>query len=251
MSKEAGQTASWAVAAWAEGGNATDVTVKLVAAPAGDGTPAFSSGCGNHDGTASCDLGSVDSSSAARQLQAQVTIPQTATGSAVSLTASISATGLTTGPRVSGAVTVLAAATPVGVSDPLTALAPAGVAAPTPDTTLSPGGSATGLFPTVAPTAAGDTLPPSDPPAVQAANDSALRSSGSDPVGAQIAGLAALALAAFFAVTRVSIRRPARASAGKAPATADVPAEDTSPAGAKDAAPGDEDKGAPGPSSPG
>jgi hypothetical protein len=244
-SSEAGQVATWSVAAWAEGGNVAAATVRLEASPNGAGTPGFSSGCGHSDGTGTCTLGPVEESAAARQLQAQVTIPSTTTASAVELTATISAASLPTKPRASGSVTILAPASAVGASDPtVPALSPVGVSAPTPLTTLSPGGSASGLFPAVAPSSGSAAPPPGPEYAAPAANTSALPA-GSDPVGAQIAGLAALALAFFFAVTRVSLRWrwSARPAAPGETAAREAGGEPDRPAGG-------DDKEAPGPSSP-
>jgi hypothetical protein len=80
----------------------------------------------------------------------------------------------------------------------LSTMPPPGVAAPT------SGGSAASLFPTVA---------PGSPQAVGSpvANVSGL-SRGGTPIGseiAEVAGLAALVVAMFLALTRLSIRRPA------------------------------------------
>jgi hypothetical protein len=83
---------------------------------------------------------------------------------------------------------------------------PAGFPPVSPVTTPSQGGSAAGLFPTVNPS------PPLGFPsaggASRAADTSALPE-GASVANAQLAGLAALALAFVLALTRLSIRRPA------------------------------------------
>ncbi len=150
QSGERGEETQWAVSAWATGGNVPDATIKLRTSPAGAGTPDFSFGCGSADGTSSCDLGAVDAGSAQRQLQAQLTVPLTATTvTSVSLTATGSAAGLHTDPVASAAITVIAPPPSVLISASLPTLPPVGVAAPTP--VLSPGGNASGLFPALDP----------------------------------------------------------------------------------------------------
>jgi hypothetical protein len=223
-SRERGQAAQWAVAAWTTGGNLPDVRLRLQATPASAGTPSFTFGCGSDDGTSSCDLGAVDATSAQRELQAQVTVPVTAaTVTSVSLTATGSAANLRTDPAAAAAVTVLTPPTPVGASLTLTAGTVPGVSAPILSPTLSPGGNASGLFPTLDPQSP-------DPPSAQTAagtrqvaNTSALPA-GSSTLGAQVAGLVALALGGAFAITRISIRRPAPA-AGAGPSAAAPPPE--------------------------
>ena len=71
--------------------------------------------------------------------------------------------------------------------------------------TLSPGGNAAALFPTLNPS-------PSGSPAVRestrpVADTSSALAEGSPVVGAQLVGLGALALAFVLAVTRLSVRR--------------------------------------------
>ena len=92
----------------------------------------------------------VSATSAQRQLQAQVTVPLTAAAaSSVSLTATASAANLRTDPAASAAITVLPTPALPGVTTSL----PLGTltgSAPQ-DPTLSPGGNASGLFPTIAP----------------------------------------------------------------------------------------------------
>jgi hypothetical protein len=128
--------------------------------------------------------------------------------------------------------------------------------------TLSPSGNAAGLFPTLQPKPTTSTVPPAAKAVTRpVANTSALPE-GAPVVGAQLAGLAALALAFVLAVTRLSIRRrptqtpPAADSAeGKPETTQSPPAADTPeakpeteqgngtpPEGTKDAPAADGDK---------
>jgi hypothetical protein len=209
QSRQPGQAAQWAVAAWATGGTVPDVTIQLLATPAGSGTASFSFGCGNSDGTSSCDLGAVNATSAQRQLQAQVPVPLTAVAavSSVSLTAIASAANLRTDPEASASVTVLPSPALAGVTTSLSPGVVAGVSAP--NLTLSPGGNASGLFPTIAP----QSPQPEPGRAWQLAATSA-PAKGTFPLGAQAAGLGVLALAFVVAITRVSVRRPAPQPAG-------------------------------------
>jgi hypothetical protein len=210
------------------------VIVRLQATPAVGGAPGFSFGCGNDDGTSSCALGTVDAKSAHRQLQAQLTVPVTAaTVKSISLTAIGSAATLATDPKASTAIAVTtpAAAKPTST----TPQAPETVISPLPvgslpnlratSPTLSPGGNAAGLFPTLDP----KPTPTLTPISVQKADgrpvaDTTTLPEGAPIANAQIAGLAALALAVVLAVTRLSIRRrPGTARAGPDAETAPAP----------------------------
>ncbi|MGH3265490.1 MAG: hypothetical protein ACRDNS_26245, partial [Trebonia sp.] len=112
-----GQSATWAVGAWATGGNVPDVKIQLRATPASGGTPRFTFGCGTDDGTSTCDLGAVDAKAAQRQLQAQVAVPLTAaTVTSVSLTATGLAANLGTDPAATASITIVAPLTPVGAN---------------------------------------------------------------------------------------------------------------------------------------
>jgi hypothetical protein len=210
-----GQASQWAVGAWTVGGNVPDVKLQLVST-AGAGGPTFTFGCGAGNGKSVCDLGAVDASSAQRQLEAQVTVPAASAVTAVSLTVTGSAANLALDPAAASSVVVLTPSSPVGANlSPITA--PVGVAAPT-TTTVSPGGSAAGLFPTVGP-GTGST---------PVANVSPL--GGGTTVGSEVAevgGLAALGVAMFLAITRLSFRRPATRPAGRHAAAprAKAPAE--------------------------
>ncbi|MGH3299285.1 MAG: hypothetical protein ACRDP7_46590 [Trebonia sp.] len=222
QSRERGQAAQWAVAAWTTGGNVPDVKIQLQVTPASAGTPLFTFGCGSDDGKSMCDLGAVDATSAQRQLQAQVTVPATAaTVTSVSLKATGSTANLRTDPAAAAAMTILTPPTPVGASATLLAGTVPGVSAPALDPTLSPGGNASSLFPTLAPQSP-DPRSAGMARSRQVANTTALPA-GSSTLGAQVAGLVALALAGVFAVTRISIRRPAPAAAADTAAAAPPP----------------------------
>ena len=206
-STQRGQAAQWAVGAWTLGGNVPDAKIQLQSS-AGAGTPTFSFGCGTGDGTSTCDLGAVDAASAQRELQAEVTVPVTATTvTAVSLTVTGTAANLAMDPAAAGSVIILTTGAVGANVSALSAMVPPGVAAPSP--TVSSGGSAASLFPTVA---------PSERPV---ANVSAL---GGTPAGSKIAeaaGLAALGVAMVLAVARVSFRRPELRHAASSTAATD------------------------------
>jgi hypothetical protein len=94
---------------------------------------------------------------------------------------------------------------PVGSLPTIPPGSPPSVPAASP--TLSPGGNAAGLFPTLHPKPTTSTVPPAQKASTRpVANTSALPE-GAPIAGAQLAGLAALALAFVLAVTRLSIRR--------------------------------------------
>jgi hypothetical protein len=218
QSSDRGQTAQWEVGAWTQGGNVADAKIQL-SATAGAGAPTFTFGCASGNGTSTCDLGAVDATSAQRLFQAAVNVPLTATAlNAVSLTVTGSTANLALSPAATASVTLLAAGTPTpSSSSTLPAIAASGFAFPTP--TASPGGNASGLFPTVAPGSTGNESP--------VANVSALHSGGT-PIGseiAEIAGLVALATAMVLAITRLSIRRPAPRHAANSAVAATPPAE--------------------------
>jgi hypothetical protein len=220
---ERGQETQWAVSAWATGGNVPDATIKLRTSPAGAGTPDFSFGCGSADGTSSCDLGAVDAGSAQRQLQARLIVPLTATTvTSVSLTATGSAANLHTDPVASAAITVLAPPASALISTSLAALPPIGVSAPPP--TLSPGGNASGLFPTLDPSSPATLGARPAPGGARPVADTSALSAGASHIGSEVVGLAALGLAFALAVTRLSIRRPAPQVPG-ATAGPEAPAE--------------------------
>jgi hypothetical protein len=235
ISSERGHSAQWKISAWTTGGNLPAATLKLQATPASGGAPGFTAGCGKDDGTSSCDLGPVDAKSPQRQLLAQLTVPVTAsTVTSTRLTVTGSAANLPQAPTASATVAITApspkktstAPPPTSTAPPQTSTTPSGTLAPpasvtvtsplpvgslpsipTASSTLSPGGNAAGLFPTLDPQRAAS---PTDGARTRpVANTSALPE-GAPIVGGQIAGLAALALAFVLAVTRLSIRRRSR-----------------------------------------
>jgi hypothetical protein len=219
QNSDRGQAAQWAVGAWTVGGNLADVKLQLQST-AGTGTPAFTFGCANGEGTNLCDLGAVDAASGQRLFQAEVTVPLTATSvTSVSLSVTGVAAGLVKDPVTSGPITVLAPGSPIGATlPPVSSIAPTGLGTLSP--TASPGGNAGSLFPTVAPGS------PQAEGATPVANVSSI--SGGTPIGsevAEVAGLAALAAAMVLAITRLSLRRPAARHAANSNAAAVPPPE--------------------------
>jgi hypothetical protein len=220
-----GQSASYVVSVWTKNGAATAVTLTLTATPTSQ-KPKFALGCGRQNGTAACTIGTVDSTSAIRQLQAQITVASNATSvSSVALTAVAKATDVKTSPAAAASVSVTAAASASTSASPSSSdsSSPATSTSTLPVGTLpalngtgsylSSGGNASGLFPTINPTSepspTAGTKPTTDPKAEPAANTATLPL-GTTVAGAQIVGLGALALAFVLAVTRLSLRkRPA------------------------------------------
>jgi hypothetical protein len=203
-----GQAATWLVDAWTEGGNVPDATIRLQSTPA-VAQPTFSFGCGTFDGTPSCDLGAMDSGSRPRQLEATVTVPASqSSAQAMTLTVIGSAAYLPRDPQATATMTLT---TPSTTTKPTASPVAVGTLSgiPTPGATLSPGGNASGLFPTLQPSGtAGDAK-------VRKVSDTSALSQSTPVVGAQLAGLAALGLAFVLAVTRLSIRsRPAAGAPG-------------------------------------
>jgi hypothetical protein len=202
------------------GGNVPDATVRLQATPASGRAPGFSFGCSKKDGASSCDLGAIDAKSAPRQLQAQLTVPVSASAvKSVSLTVIGSAAHLTKAPKASATVSITAPppAGEAAQNPPNEPPAPVTVTSPLPvgslpglpplSPTLSPSGSASGLFPILHPKPSPSSTQLNPHARTRpVANTSALPE-GAPVVGAQLAGLAALALAFIIAVTRLSIRR--------------------------------------------
>ncbi len=268
-STERGHAAQWTVSAWTTGGNVPDATIRLQATPASGGAPGFSSGCGNGDGTSACDLGPVDANSAPRQLQAQLTVPVTATTvKSLSLTVTGGAAHLTKDPQASTTMSITAppASTtappnpatqapathapatqapatpapappnpaaqdlaaqdpgaqslanepaPVTVTSPLPVGSLPGIPAVSP--TVSPGGNAASLFPKLNPTPSKGLSQSSKKAHTRPVADTSALPEGDAVINAQLAGLAALAVAFVLAVTRLTIRRrptPAKATTG-------------------------------------
>jgi len=253
-----------------------DATLSLQAAPASGGAPGFSFGCGTADGSSSCDLGTVDAKSAPRQLQAQLTVPVTASSvKSVRLTVIGSAANLTKTPEASATVAITAppasttapqnptsqntgtqntgtqnagiqntgtqnpGAQNAGPQDPAsTPPVPAAVTSPLSvgslpsipavSPSLSQGGNAATLFPTLDPTPAGGLAQSTGKAHTRPVADTSALPEGASVVDAQLAGLCALALAFVLAVTRLSIRRrptPAKPATDSKPTTGDPPAK--------------------------
>lgn len=218
------------MSAWTTGGSASKVALNLTAAPSGL-APKFTVGC-TPDGKASCDLGTVDANSAKRQLQAQVAVAANATSvGSVELTVTGSATGLTKKPAAAATITVTAqsatASASVGSTSAVAGTSAAGAAGQVPGTnvtsplpvtslpylssaapsTLSPGGNASGLFPTLNPSGGAAADQKAGVTRTRSVADEASLRSNASVMGAQLAGLIALSLAFILAVTRLSIRR--------------------------------------------
>jgi hypothetical protein len=240
-----GQAAQWTVSAWTEDGNVPAATVRLTASPSSQ-VPEFSFGCGNYDGSASCNLEGVYSASAHREYLARITVPASdTTVSSVRLTAIASAANLVKEPSVSVTVTVDNAAAssssspsqgsdgqPSSSESPLPVGSLPAVGGDGSSSSLSPGGNASGLFPTINPS----SVP--SPGAALNASERAVADSVSLPIGtpvidAQLVGLGALGLAFLLAATRLSVRRrPSLVAAG----VGTVPAAGTPPTAAATAA---------------
>jgi hypothetical protein len=160
------------------------------------------------------------------------------TVTSVRLTAAAGAAGLTTDPRAS-ATTAVTAASPAATNsaDPSAAggtdVAPLTAGnlpyLPSASPVLSPGGNAAALFPAVTPSADPPTAK-QDPQKTQAVANSSALPQQAPVIGAQLAGLAVLALAFLLAVARLTFRRrPAPAQSG--PASPGKPAEPSDPPG--------------------
>jgi hypothetical protein len=242
-----GQSAEWVVDAWSVNGDVPNADLQLSTSARGL-TPEFGFGCGSYDGTGTCHLGSVYSGSTARQVIASVAVPATATAiTSVQLTVTESAANLTTDPSVSVTVPVhsgtatnttspsvpgTGTSTGGGPSVPGTGTSTGGGAGsstvsqlpvgslPTigsngSTSSLSPGGNAAGLFPTINPSqvpspGAGQGTEP-----VRPVSDSESLPIGTPVIDAQLLGLGALGIAFLLAGTRLSVRkRPAAAMAG-------------------------------------
>lgn len=225
-----GQTASYVVSVWTTNGSASGVTLKLAATPSSQ-KATFALGCGSKDdGTATCDVGTVDSTSVTRQLEAQIAVASSASSvTSVKLTATGSATNLKTDPASDATVSVTAASS----SSPSPSASPsastssssdedtAGDDSTLPAGTLpslngsgssytSGGGNASGLFPTINPSSEpspSSGTNASDKLSAEPAADTSTLPLGTPVVGAQIVGLGALAIACGLAVTRLSLRR--------------------------------------------
>lgn len=224
-----GHTAQWNLSVWATGGNVGKVSLHLATSPSSQ-KPRFSYGCGK-EGTNSCSVGTVDSGSAARQLQAQVPVAATATSvKSVKLTVTGLGTGVKPDPKAAVSIAVTAPGTGAKAGSTPSAGAgatpgipsPAGVNSTLPvgglpylngsgsGSTLSPGGNASSLFPTLHP---GGGAPGASGGGSRARMLADELPGNASLMGAQYAGLGALALAFVLSVTRLSIRR--RRAAGQ------------------------------------
>ena len=208
-----GQAAQWVVSAYATGAGTTNVSVGVSAAPAGQ-RASFDFGCSKQNGTAACELGTVNPGTPVHQVQAQIAVPATSRVTAVRLTATVSADHLPARPQASVAVVVAAGAGAPNPVDYLTdpalrnasylPILSAGLSEAR--TTLSPGGNAASLFPELVP-GTGSGSGPSNGTGSRARNAVALASSDLPVFGAQVTGLAALALALLLAaVPRLRVR---------------------------------------------
>ena len=238
---QAGQKAPFVIDVWPVGGDASNVTLQISAAPASFGTPAFNV-CGNGDGTATCTVGGLKVNQTT-QLQASISVPSTAT-TGQSTTLGGTATGVATGATASGSVSSVATVT---VSNPTP------TPTPTPTSTHSTGhghsaGSGSGgsglpsglgntsplsgllplgsggsgksgvnpgnLFPTIAPSSgtAGTVAGPAGATGrhqpYHARTVADILPLNSRQLGSQIAGLVVLAIGIVIAVARVSLRKP-------------------------------------------
>ncbi|HEX6453873.1 MAG TPA: hypothetical protein VF060_30980 [Trebonia sp.] len=206
-----GQAAQWVVSVYTTGADATNVSVGVSAAPAGQHA-SFDFGCGAQNGSTACGLGQVNAAARPRQVQAQISVPATSSATSVRLTATVSADHLPVKPQASVTVTVAAGAgAPIPPVNFLTdavfrnaSYLPAiGPNLSKTGTALSPGGNASGLFPELVPGAQSQSP---NGTASRTRNTVALASAGLPEVNAQIAGVAALALALLLAAVP-SLRR--------------------------------------------
>ena len=194
----------------------------------------------------------MDSKSAPRQLQAQLTVPVSAsTVKSVNLTVTGSSAHLAKALKASAAVAITAPPSSVGAPpnpvtdpplpvgdppapDPITSPLPVGSlpGIPAASPTLSSGGNAAGLFPTLDPAPTTGHSPSASKARTRPVADTSALPQGATVVDAQLAGLAALALAFVLAVTRLSIRRrpaatpPATGTPAAGTPAADAPAAD-------------------------
>ncbi len=223
-----GQDAGYTVRVSAENAPASAVTVRLSATPSAE-KPAFTSGCAEPDGTASCQVRSV-SDKQATELKAQIPVAASAS-SVTSVTLTAKATVVTSGtwtpPVAAETVTVTAAAATASPSATATATATATAGSPSAApatlplgplpqlnstaTSLIGPGNAAGLFPTIRPSATAGRPAPGAPRASARPTDPVADSSaiavGGPVLTEQVAGLIAIAVAVLLIVTRIAVRR--------------------------------------------
>jgi hypothetical protein len=237
---QAGQKAPFVIDVWPVGGDASNVTLQISAAPASFGTPTFNV-CGNGDGTATCTVGGLKVNQTT-QLQASISVPSTAT-TGQSTTLGGTGTGVAIGATASGSVSSVATVT---VSNPTPTPTPtptktthsaghsagsgsggsglpSGLGNTSPLSGLLPlgshgsGGSGVNpgnLFPTIAPssgttgTLAGPAGATGKHQPYHARTVADILPLNSRQLGSQIAGLVVLAIGIVIAVARVSLRKP-------------------------------------------
>jgi hypothetical protein len=213
-----GQAAQFVVSVYTTGATTTHASVAVSAAPAGQ-RAALAYGCGKQDGTAACTLGTVAVGAAVHQVQAQITVPATSTATAVRLTAAVSADHLPVKPQASVTV-VVTAGTGASSGKPTNFLTSAvfqnpsylPLVGPAPGgnlkgkSILSPGGNASGLFPELTPGAQAAGSGPAAAMASPAREASAVALAGDSVNNAQVAGLAALALALLLVASSPRLR---------------------------------------------
>jgi len=208
-------------------GSASDVTVALTAQPTSQ-KPVFTGGCLKGEGTASCVVSSVSDKQPV-SLTAQIPVAAGASSvSSVMLTATASVVTTDTWTPPSAAVTVaVTAAAPVSPSSSRSSASSAGIS---PDSRLQLGpipnlnavsssrlieaGDASGLFPAISPSHTPSPSPEGQPPSAGAAGAATPSYSAISFVqpglAGQVAGLAALAIAVFLTVTRLTAPRRSR-----------------------------------------
>jgi hypothetical protein len=220
-----GQKAAYVVQVSTENGSASGVSVALTSQPSSQ-KPEFTSGCAKGDGTASCTVGSVTVKTSAT-LHAQIAVASGANSvSSVKLTAtaSVATKAKWTPPAAAGTVAVTSGkASPTSSSSPGAAHLSVLPLGPIPNlngeaSLLIGAGSASSLFPSIAPVATPSSAPGVASPTGRR-NAAPVSESSSIPVGtpvatAQVVGLIVLGLAIMLTVTRVSWWRKRSGSTG-------------------------------------
>jgi hypothetical protein len=225
---ERGQTAYYIVSVWTRNGTVSGVDLKLSASPSSQ-SGAFSLDCPT-DGGASCNIGTVASTSTTREVEAKIAVASSAT-SVDSVTLTVRGTGsyVKTDPVASAStsVTTPPAGTKVQATTPPTlpnSSLPTGDSSTLPlggtsdfpslngsgSSYTSDGGSASGLFPTINPSSQPDpsaTGKTAGRQVAEPAADTTTLPLGTPMIAAQAAGLGALLLACVLAVTRLQVRR--------------------------------------------
>ena len=228
-SVQRGQKAAYVVQAWTQNiGSASGVTVALTAQPSSQ-KPAFTSGCGKGQGTATCTVGTVSDKNPVT-LDAQIPIAAgstSVTSVRLTATASVATTEKWTPPAAAETVTITAApAAPASPGGKSAAAAPAGGGLPGTTLPLGPipnlnqngasrsligAGNASGLFPAINPGTAPSPAPGAN---TQAGQPNVRPVTGASPLAfaesgltGQVAGLIALAVAVLLTVTRMSLRK--------------------------------------------